>query len=140
MSEDIKLDRAELDARIRRAPYHQWLGLSVTEAGDGEITIEVPWRDEFFVNAEAGYAHGGILAALVDLAADWAIATKLGRPFPTIDMRVDYHRPALKGTLRVKGKVIRLGSSFSTSEARVEDADGKLLASGRGTYATGTGK
>lgn len=131
-------DRAELDARIRRAPYHQWLGLSVVEAGDGEIVVEVPWREEFVVNPDMGYTHGGILATLVDLVADWAIATKLGRPFPTVDLRVDYHRPALKGVLRVRGKVIRIGSSFSTSEAYVEDESGKLLASGRGTYATST--
>ncbi|BAF86028.1 PaaI family thioesterase [Azorhizobium caulinodans] len=131
-------DRAELDARIRRAPYHQWLGLSVVEAGDGEIVVEVPWREEFVVNPDIGYTHGGILATLVDLVADWAIATKLGRPFPTVDLRVDYHRPAMKGVLRVRGKVIRIGSSFSTSEAYVEDESGKLLASGRGTYATST--
>ncbi|TDT91461.1 uncharacterized protein (TIGR00369 family) [Azorhizobium sp. AG788] len=131
-------DRAELDARIRRAPYHQWLGLTVVEAGDGEIVVEVPWREEFVVNPDIGYTHGGILATLVDLVADWAIATKLGRPFPTVDLRVDYHRPALKGVLRVRGKVIRIGSSFSTSEAYVEDESGKLLASGRGTYATST--
>ncbi len=131
-------DRAELDARIRRAPYHRWLGLSVVEAGDGEIVVEVPWREEFVVNPDIGYTHGGILATLVDLVADWAIATKLGRPFPTVDLRVDYHRPAMKGVLRVRGKVIRIGSSFSTSEAYVEDESGKLLASGRGTYATST--
>lgn len=130
---------AELDARIRRAPYHQWLGLSVVEVGDGEIVVEVPWREEFVVNPDVGYTHGGILATLVDLVADWAIATtKLGRPFPTVDMRVDYHRPAMKGTLKVRGKVIRLGSTFTTAEAYVEDESGKLLASGRGTYATTT--
>lgn len=129
---------AELDARIRRAPYHQWLGISVVGVGDGEIVVELPWREEFVVNAEVGYTHGGILATMVDLVADWAIATKLGRPFPTVDMRVDYHRPAMKGTLTVRGKVIRLGSTFTTAEASVEDASGKLLASGRGTYATAT--
>lgn len=129
---------AELDARIRRAPYHQWLDISVVGVGDGEIVVELPWREEFVVNAEVGYTHGGILATLVDLVADWAIATQLGRPFPTVDMRVDYHRPAMKGTLTVRGKVIRLGSTFTTAEATVEDASGKLLASGRGTYATST--
>lgn len=129
---------AELDARIRRAPYHQWLGISVVGVGDGEIVVELPWREEFVVNAEVGYTHGGILATMVDLVADWAIATQLGRPFPTVDMRVDYHRPAMKGTLTVRGKVIRLGSTFTTAEATVEDASGKLLASGRGTYATTT--
>ena len=35
-----------------------------------------------------------------------------------------------------RGKVIRSGSQFATAEAQVFDADGKLLASGRGTYFT----
>jgi uncharacterized protein (TIGR00369 family) len=140
MTDSPKPDREALDARIKRAPFHQWLGLTITEVGDGEIVIEMPWRDEFVVNPEGGYMHGGLLATLVDLTADWAIATKLGRPFPTIDLRVDYHRPAVKGMLRARGKVIRLGSSFTTAEAYVEDESGKLLASGRGTYATQTGK
>jgi uncharacterized protein (TIGR00369 family) len=136
MSDDTKPDRATLDAMIKRGPFHQWLGLTVTEVGDGEIAIEVPWRDEFVVNPDGGYIHGGVLAALIDLTADWAIATRLGRPYPTVDMRVDYHRPATKTTLKAKGRIVRLGSSFTTSEATVEDADGKLLASGRGTYFT----
>jgi uncharacterized protein (TIGR00369 family) len=136
-TQTILPDRADIEARLLRGPYHQWLGLSVVEVGDGTIILEAPWREEFVVNPEGGYTHGGILATLIDLCADWAIATKLGRPFPTVDMRVDYHRPALKGTLRVKGKIIRTGSVFTTAEAMVEDADGKLLASGRGTYFTG---
>lgn len=136
MTDDPKPDLATLDARIKRGPFHQWLGLSITEVGDGEITIELPWRDEFVVNPDGGYLHGGILATLIDLTADWAIATKLGRPFPTVDMRVDYHRPAVKTRLRAKGRIVRLGSTFSTAEAFVEDEAGTLLASGRGTYFT----
>lgn len=128
------VDREALQTRLLRGPYHQWLGLKVVEASDGEIVIEAPWREEFVVNPDGGYTHGGILATLIDLGADWAIATKLGRPFPTVDLRVDYHRPAGKGTLRVTGKIVRLGTTFTTAEASIEDSNGKLVASGRGTY------
>lgn len=130
-------DREAIEARLRRGPYHQWLNLSVVEVGDGEIVIDAPWREEIVVNPEGGYTHGGILATLIDLGADWAIATKLGRPFPTVDLRVDYHRATMKDTLRVKGRIVRLGSVFTTAEATVEDSNGKLLASGRGTYYVG---
>ena len=61
---------------------------------------------------------------------------KLGRGVPTIDLRVDYHSPAMPGDLTVRGKVVRLGNQFSTAEAHVHDAQGKLVASGRGTYFT----
>jgi uncharacterized protein (TIGR00369 family) len=88
------------------------------------------------VNPERRYTHGGILAALIDLAADWALVKRTGRGVPTIDMRVDYHAAAVPGDLTVKGRVIKGGGQFSTAEAHVYDASGKLLASGRGTYFT----
>ena len=83
-----------------------------------------------------GIAHGGILATLIDLGADWAMVRKTGRGVPTIDMRVDYHAVAMPGDLTIKGKIVRMGGQFSTAEAQVFDAQGKLLASGRGTYFT----
>ena len=86
------------------------------------------------VNVERRYTHGGILAALIDLAADLAMIKQTGRGVPTIDMRVDYHRVAMPGDLIMRGKVVRSGSQFSTAEAQIFDLDGKLIASGRGTY------
>ena len=61
------------------------------------------------VNPERRYTHGGILAALIDLAADFAMIKQTGRGVPTIDMRVDYHRAAMPGDLIARGKVVRFG-------------------------------
>jgi uncharacterized protein (TIGR00369 family) len=77
-----------------------------------------------------------VLAALIDLAADWAMVARTGRGVPTIDLRVDYHSAAMPGDLTARGKVVRFGSQFSTAEAQIFDQQGKLLASGRGTYFT----
>lgn len=126
----------KLQGMITRGPYHQWLGLKVASFGDGTIEVTATWREEFVVNPDRRYTHGGILAALVDLAADWAIATKLGRPFPTVDMRVDYHRAAMPGDLTARGRIVKLGSTFTVAEGEVLDQEGALLASGRGTYYT----
>ena len=134
MSNDLTLD--DVQALITRVPFHQWLGLTVTAMHDDGIELTAKWREDWVVNAERGYTHGGVLAALIDLAADWAMVKQTGRGVPTIDLRVDYHRPALRGDLVARGKVIRAGSQFATAEAQVFDADGKLLASGRGTYFT----
>lgn len=128
----------EVEARLRRAPFHDWLGLKVVSVGEGEIELTATWREEWIVNPDKRYTHGGILAALVDLAADWALVSKTGRGVPTIDLRVDYHRAAFPGDLRVKGKVIRFGAQVATAEAHVYDTDGKLIASGRGAYSTST--
>ena len=125
----------DVRARIQKAPYHKWLGLDVTAVGDGEIELTAKWREEWVVNVEGGYTHGGILAALVDLTADWALVSSNGRGVPTIDLRVDYHSPA-KGDLRITGKAIKTGRQHSVAEAQVFDALGKLVASGRGVYLT----
>src|SRR5690349_6106434 len=124
----------QLQDRLHRAPYHRWLGLKAEEVGEGTVTIRATWREEWIVNPDRRYTHGGILAALVDLAADWALGAQLGRGLPTIDMRVDYHRVALPGDLICKGRIVRQGSQFSVAEAEIYDQDGKLCASGRGVY------
>ena len=134
MSEELTLERVQ--ALITRGPYHQWLGLIVTALGEGTIELTARWREEWVVNPERRYSHGGVLAALVDLAADWALVTRTGRGVPTIDLRVDYHRAASPGDLKARGSVVRWGRQFSTSEAQIFDKDGQLVASGRGTYLT----
>jgi uncharacterized protein (TIGR00369 family) len=126
----------EIQTLVTRAPFHKWLGLKVMAVHDDGIELKATWREEWVVNVERRFTHGGILASLVDLGADWAMVRKLGRGVPTIDMRVDYHAIALPGDLTIKGKIVRMGSQFSVSEARIFSADGKLLASGRGTYLT----
>ena len=132
MSADLTLEQVQ--ALITRAPFHQWLGLTVVAVGDDTIEIKAKWREEWVVNPEQRSTHGGVLAALVDLTADWAMLKKVGRPVPTVDLRVDYHSVAMPGDLTCRGKIVRLGSQFSSSEAAIFDAQGKLLASGRGTY------
>jgi uncharacterized protein (TIGR00369 family) len=134
------LDKDQVEALLLRGPYHQWLGLKVVSVGDGGIELTATWRPEWVVNAERGYTHGGILATLVDLTADWALVSKTGRGVPTVDLRVDYHRAAMPGDLRCLGKVVKFGGQISVAEAQILDADGKLLASGRGVYMTAPAK
>ena len=130
-----KMTKEELQARLSVAKLHQWLGLQVLEASDDGVAVKATWREEWIVNPQRGYTHGGILATLVDVVADYALAVHIGGPAPTVDLRVDYHKPAMQGDLTIKAKVIRRGATFACSEAFVYDKDGELVASGRGTYA-----
>jgi uncharacterized protein (TIGR00369 family) len=126
----------KLQEVINRGPFNQWLNFTVLKSGADGIELKAAWREEWVVNVERRYTHGGILAAIIDVAADYAIAAQLGRPVPTIDMRVDYHKAAMPGDLTATGRVVRLGSQFTTAEAYLHDKDGALVASGRGTYFT----
>jgi uncharacterized protein (TIGR00369 family) len=126
----------DVEKLLLRGPYHQWLGLKVVAVGDGTIELTATSREEWVANPDRGFIHGGILATLVDLTADWALVSKTGRGVPTIDIRVDYHRGALPGVLTARGEVVHFGRQFSVAEAKVFDKEGRLLASGRGTYLT----
>jgi uncharacterized protein (TIGR00369 family) len=136
MNTTTKPTMDELQALISRGPFNKWLNFTFLKAGDDGIEVKATWREEWVVNPERRYTHGGILAAIVDVAADYAIAAQLGRPVPTIDMRCDYHKAAMPGDLTAKARVVRMGSQYSTAEAHVYDSEGSLVASGRGTYFT----
>jgi uncharacterized protein (TIGR00369 family) len=126
----------EAQALVDRGPYLRWLGLKVVEFEEKSIEVKATWREDWVANPSLQQTHGGILAALIDFAADFALVPHLGRFVPTIDMRVDYHRLAKPGDLTVKGRIIKLGRQFSVCEAEIRDAAGELVASGRGTYLT----
>ena len=100
--------------------------------------IAMPWREEFVSDPEIRYTHGGILAALIDLAADYAIAARLGRGVPTIDLRTDFHKAALPGPLVARASVVKFGRTVSIAEARLYNEAGEMVASGRGAYLTAT--
>ena len=126
----------ELQVRLVANHFNEWMGLKIIDLDEEKIEIMMSWREEMISNPKARVTHGGILGALVDVAADFMIAAKLGAPAPTVDMRVDYHRAASPGDLRAVGRIIRVGGTFSTAEAEVFDGDERLVASGRGLYYT----
>jgi uncharacterized protein (TIGR00369 family) len=134
MAEAMTIEK--LQQIISRGPFNQWLNFMILKIDDAGIELKAAWREEWVVNPDRRYTHGGILAAIVDVAADYAIAAQVGRPVPTIDIRVDFHKAAMPGDLTAKAKIVRSGSQYSTAEAYVYDKDGALVASGRGTYFT----
>ena len=54
------LTAEQVQAMISRGPFHQWLGLEVLRVGEGEIDIRATWREEWVVNPDRRYTHGGI--------------------------------------------------------------------------------
>ena len=131
-----KLTKESMELRLAVGPFNRWLNFTILKIDESGIELKAAWREEWVVNPDRKYTHGGILAAIVDVAADYAIAAQFGRPVPTIDIRVDYHKAAMPGDLTAKAKIVRNGSQYSTAEAYVYDKEGALVASGRGTYFT----
>ena len=148
-----------LDGLIRNPPFHQWLGVVAVDAGPGRAVLRLPPNRDFVGNPFIPAVHGGIVAALVDLAGGAALFVDLQFPTPTIDMRVDYLRPAIAGkALLAEARVKSLGKTVAfvdvdvlqphdeAAEARlasrarrlggvdVTDEDGRLVATGRCAY------
>ncbi len=130
------LDFATLAAMVKDCPFHRWLGVELISLDETGIAILTPWRAEFVSDPDRGYAHGGVLASLIDLAADYAVAARIGRGAPTVDMRVDYHRAAMPGPLIARAAVVKLGGTLTTAEARIFDERNELVASGRALFFT----
>jgi uncharacterized protein (TIGR00369 family) len=128
------LDAGALRSIVELAPFHRWLGVVVERMDEDSVELSMPWREEIAEDPGSRSIHGGILIALVDLVADQAIAAKLGRALPTVDLRTDFHRPAPRGRLRGRGAVVQVGRSVVTADAWIYDGEGALVASGRGVY------
>lgn len=132
------MTRDEAQAMVNKSPYLRWLGIQVVSVADDAVEVKATWREEWVASPEVRQTQGGILGALIDFTADFALINRAGKLVPTIDMRIDYHRMAKEGDLTVKGKVVKYGRTFSVCEATIYDSAGEMVASGRATYYTAT--
>ena len=55
---------------------------------------------------------------------------------PTIDLRVDYLRPAVDTGLSATGRVVRAGRSIGLCDVVVRDDAGREIATGRCVFST----
>jgi uncharacterized protein (TIGR00369 family) len=128
---------ARLEEEMRRPPFHAVLAPEAHEVNPetGEVVIRLPFREDFRRDpVDDGY-HGGVIASLIDLAGHAAVAVKVGKPAPTIDLRIDYLRPAPSVTLEARARVLRAGRAIARADIDVL-ADGVVVAVGRGTFST----
>lgn len=123
-----------LDGLIRNPPFHRWLGVTAVAARTGRAVLRLPPSRELVGNPFIPAVHGGIVAALIDLAGGAALFVELQFPTPTIDMRVDYLRPAIAGrALLAEARVKNLGKTVAFVDVDVlqphdDPAEARLLA------------
>jgi uncharacterized protein (TIGR00369 family) len=132
------MDRKELEDQIADCPFHRFLGLKLEEMSveNETLTLSVEAREEFSRSNDRVELHGGIIASLLDIAGDYAVALVIGQGVPTINLRVDYLRLARGKKAYAKAKVIRCGRSIATVDIEATDETGTLFAIGRGTYSS----
>ncbi len=127
-----------LQQTIARVPFHQWLRPEVIDADEmsGRVVIALALRPEFRRDPERPEIHGGIVAALVDIAGHAAVAAKLRHGVPTIDLRIDYVRMAAGSTLRATAEAVKVGRTIGLVDIRVTDDQARLVAVGRSVFST----
>lgn len=76
------------------------LGMELMQVEPPGLVLRLPYSDKIIGNPETGVIHGGAITTLMDQACGLAVAVALAPGFditPTIDLRIDYMRPAEPG-------------------------------------------
>jgi uncharacterized domain 1 len=126
----LDLFKGLLAGRYPAPPIAKALGFNLLEVEAGRVVFG--YNPVFDHYNPLGSVHGGIAATLLDSTMGCSIHTmlKAGSGYTTVEIKVNYVRAMTDktGPVRAEGKVINVGSRIATSEGRLTDASGKLLA------------
>jgi uncharacterized protein (TIGR00369 family) len=131
----LALFKGLLEGRFPAPPISRVLGFRVSEVEPGRVVFDyTPVFDHY---NPLGTVHGGIAATLLDSVMGCCIHTtlKAGMGYTTVEIKVNYVRAMTDktGPVKAEGKVINVGSRIGTSEGKLYDGAGKLLAHGTTT-------
>jgi uncharacterized protein (TIGR00369 family) len=126
----LDLFKGLLAGKYPAPPITKALGFQLAEVEPGRVVFA--YNPVFDHYNPLGSVHGGIAATLLDSTMGCCIHTmlKAGSGYTTVEIKVNYVRAMTDktGPVRAEGKVINVGSRIATSEGRLTDASGKLLA------------
>ncbi|MGE0622044.1 MAG: PaaI family thioesterase [Pseudomonadales bacterium] len=118
----------------RPHPFADLIGFEITARGEGRCTSELA-AEERHLNPN-GVVHGAVLYALADTGMGGALTSMLdeGQLCSTIEIKINYFRPARAGRLRCDTRVVYKGSRTGALESEIFDEEGRLLARATGTF------
>lgn len=124
-----------------RSPMGRHIGMIYLGHGDRRICTGIAWDESLVGNAETGVLHGGVVTTLIDETAGAASVLATGHKVSvaTVDLRVDYMRPAEpRRHLYCMAHVYRLTKrvAFIKAEAFHEEPQ-QPVAVGTGTFMIG---
>ena len=133
---DARLTSEQIQAIFDASPFLGFLRMSVValDHDAGTLTVSMPMRPEFERRLGTGQFHGGAIAAFIDVVGDFAVGMAVGGGVPTINLRIDYLRPAVGSALTGAARVRRAGRTVALVDVEVYDEQRALVAVGRGTY------
>ena len=116
-------------------PVMSMLGVDTASIEEGRMRIEFN-PEEYHYNTIGG-VHGGVFSILLDSCMSCAVHTTLpqGVGFATLELKVNFFRPITMetGVVICEGQVIHSGRKTASSEGKLLDMNGELLAVGTTT-------
>lgn len=116
-------------------PFADLIGMTVERTGPGSARAQLTVGPDH-LNPH-GVLHGAVLFALIDTSMGGAAVSVLadGQRPVTIEIQTRFLRPVLAGTIHCESTVVKPGSRVVHLESRVTSDDGKLVATGSGSFA-----
>ena len=129
--------------------FNRVLGLQVVSMLPDRVTGRIAMKPELVGHYVFNRVHGGVISAGLDAMGGLAVMAAVGArhmeeppalrlqrfgKLGTIDLRIDYLRPAVGEHFVLQAEVLRLGSRVGSTRMEFLGPDGKLLASGAGAY------
>ena len=131
-----RLSVEQVQAIFDASPFLGFLQLRAValDHGAGTLTVTMPMRPELERRMGTAQFHGGPIAAFIDIVGDFAVGMAVGGGVPTINLRIDYLKPAVGTLLTGTARVRRTGRTVALVDVDVHDEKQSLVAVGRGTY------
>lgn len=129
--------------------FNTVLGLKITSLKPERVVGRIDMKPELVGHYAYNRIHGGVVSAGLDAMAGLAVMAAIGArhmdeaplqrlqrfsKLGTIDLRIDYLRPAISEHFELRAEVLRLGSRVASTRMEMVDAEGKLLSTGAGAY------
>jgi len=145
--EQAKLDEAFTSLFETMIPFNQVLGLELVSLVPPSMRLAM--RPQLVGHFLYGRLHGGVISATLDtmggMALMIAIADKHGdepaeqvlqrfSKIGTIDLRVDFLRQGIGEHFVASAEVMRLGGRVGTTQMKLVNDEGKLIATGSAAY------
>ncbi len=120
------LDPAQILASFRQYGHNALTGVVYHAHGEDWVEMALPYRDALVGDEGTGILASGPIFTLMDMVTSTSIWIKSGvlRPQATLDLRVDYLRPAEPGkTVIGRGQCYKLTRSIAFVRGEAHDGD-----------------